>query len=173
MLFSMSRTAQRNGLYQWIGSVAETVFSFYTRADSSIEINSLDDAMRVASIGVYRGDVREDFLTTAGFTNLDITTDNLSNFKKLRAGRFVLYAGASNGIASEAERAGFNVKDVRVAYEFLKTQDFIAVSKRTGPRTVAKWNAAPEAMKKDGTFKAIFKKYLPTHQLPGPAITRF
>jgi polar amino acid transport system substrate-binding protein len=154
LLFSMSRTAER-------------------KADSKVVIKSLADAKRTGPIGVYRGDVREAFLLKNGFTNLDRTTDNLSNFKKLMAGRFVLYAGASNGIASEAERAGFNLKDVKLVYEFLKTQDFIAASKQTDPKIVAQWNAALDSMKKDGTFQALFSKYLPGHPLPGPAITRF
>lgn len=173
VLFSMSRTAQRNPLYQWVGPIAETVFGFYTQAQSKIEINSLEDAKKVESIGVYRDDVRDQFLTKAGFTNLERANDNVLNFKKLMAGRFVMYAGASNGIKSDAERAGFNVADVKLAYPFLTTQDFLAVSKNTDPAVVAKWNAALESMKKDGSFRAIYRKYFPDHKLPGPAITRF
>ena len=173
LLFSMSRTAERNDQYQWIGPIVETVFGFYTKENSKVVIKSLADAKRVNSIGVYRGDVREAFLLKNGFTNLDQTTDNLSNFRKLMAGRFVLYAGASNGIASEAERAGFSRKDVKLVYEFLKTQDFIAASKQTDPKIVAQWNAALESMKKDGTFQSLFTKYLPDQPLPGPAIAGF
>lgn len=173
LLFAISRTEQRNPLYQWIGPVAETEFGFYAKADSPIKIKSLEDAKRVPSIGVYRDDVRDQFLTQAGFKNLERANDNMLNFKKLMAGRFVMYAGASNGIQSDAERAGFVQADVKLVYTFLKTQDFIAASAGTDPQVVAQWNAALEAMKKDGTFKEIFKRYFPNLNLPGPAITKF
>ena len=173
VLFSMGRTAERNDLFQWVGPIAETAFGLYVKADSKIEIKSLDDAKKVKAIGVYKDDVRDQFLTKAGFANLDRTSDNITNFKKLMLGRVDMYASSSNDIQGNAERAGFKVSDIRLAYVFLKTQVFVAVSKKTDPAVVAKWNAALTAMKKDGAFKAMFKKYYPDRELPGPEITKF
>jgi len=171
MLFSMARTKERNGLYQWIGPVSEAVYGFYAKADSTIVINSLDDARKVESIGVYRNDIRDKFLTQEGFTNLDRADSSLLNLKKLMAGRDVVIASSALGIKVEAKRAGFNLTDVKFLYAFLRSQIYIAASKNTDPKIVGDWNAALESMKKDGTLKAIFRKYSPDQDLPGSEIT--
>lgn len=173
VLFSMGRTAERNPLFQWVGPIAESAFGLYVKADSPIQIRTLDDAKRIRSIGVYRDDIRDQFLTREGFTNLQRTNDNISNFKKLMSGRIEMYASSSNDIQGNAERAGYKLADVKLAYVFLRTQIFIAVSKQTDPSVAAKWNAALAAMKKDGSFAAIFRKYYPGRDLPGPEITKF
>jgi polar amino acid transport system substrate-binding protein len=160
MLFSMARTKERNDSYQWIGPISETVYGFYAKANSTVVINSLDDAKKVASIGVYRNDIRDQFLTKEGFTNLDRADNNFSNFKKLMAGRFVIMASSALGINREIKRAGYDTKEVKFLYAFLKSPIYIAVSKNTDPKIVNNWNNALESMKKDGTLKTIFKKYL-------------
>ncbi len=53
VLFSMSRTAERNPLFNWIGPVLETSYGFYARADSSLSITSLEEAKGLKRIGVY------------------------------------------------------------------------------------------------------------------------
>jgi polar amino acid transport system substrate-binding protein len=62
---------------------------------------------------------------------------------------------------------------VRVAYNFLKIQLYIAASRQTDPAIVAQWNAALESMKKETIFKRIHNKYFPDLPPPGPAITKF
>ena len=173
MLFSMARNAERNQQYQWIGPIAETTYGFYVKADSSLKITSLEDAKKVGLIGVYRGDVRDQFLTRQGFTNLDRANSNVSSFRKLMLDRNVMYVDSPMGVKSLAERAGFSLADVRVVYNFMKIQLYIAASKDTDPAVVAKWNRALEVMKKDTTFLNIHKKYLPNLAPPGPASIKF
>lgn len=167
MLFSMARTTERNELYQWIGPIAETEFGFYIRADSSLRINSLDDAKKVKLIGVYRGDIRDTYLTNAGFQNLVRSSDNVQNFKSLMMGRIDVYTDSLNSLKDTAERAGYKEDDVKLAYMFLRSQLYIAASKDMDPAIVEKWNTALQVMKKDGTFAKIFKSYFPFRKLPG------
>lgn len=161
LLFSMARTKERTERYQWIGPISEVVYGFYTKAESAIVINSLDDARKLASIGVYRNDIRDQFLTKENFTNLDRADTSFSNVKKLFAGRVVVIASTAMGIQAEAKRAGFSMSNLKFLYAFLSSHVYIAVSKNTDPKIVARWNTALEAMKKDGTVEAIFKKYSP------------
>jgi polar amino acid transport system substrate-binding protein len=173
LLFSMARTKERNDRYQWIGPVSEAVYGFYAKADSNIVINSLDDARKVASIGVYRNDIRDQFLTRQGFTNLDRADNSFLNLRKLMAGRDDVIASSAFGIKAEAKHAGYNMKDIKFLYAFLRSQIYIAASKNTDPNVVANWNSALDSMKKDGTLKSIFKKYAPDQELPGPEIPVF
>lgn len=173
VLFSMARTKDRDPLYRWIGPVAESIFGLYVRADSDIRIASLEEAKKLHGIGVYRGDVRDDFLTKAGFSNLERTGDNVSNFKKLMTGRIDAHASSSNDIKGNAERAGYRLEDVRLELEFLKSQIYVAMSLGTPERIAADWNRALAAMRADGTFQRIFRKYYPDRPLPSAEFSGF
>ncbi len=173
LLFSMARTADRNSLFQWIGPILESQYGFYVKADSKIVINSLNDAKKVNSIGVYRDDVRDLFLTRAGFTKFDRNTNNDDNIKKLMAGRIDAYAGSPLGIADALKSSGFQGSDIKLTFVFLKTQSFIAASRGTPAGVVKAWNDALDTLKSDGIFKAILAEYYPGVAMPGPAITTF
>ena len=173
VLFQMTRTADRNPLFKWVGPVIEEVFALYSKSDSSIAISNLEEAKRVGSIGVYLNDVRDLILTKDGFKNLDRTDDPVINFKKLMMGRVDLMADSPDSVADLAKSAGYSVNDVKMVYPFAKSQIYIAMSLGTSDEVVAKWNGALDSMKSDGSFEKIFKKYYPNHDLPGPAITTF
>jgi polar amino acid transport system substrate-binding protein len=173
LLFSMARTTERNALFQWIGPILENQYGFYVKADSKFIINSMEDAKKLQAIGVYRDDVRDLYLTKAGFTNLDRVTDNSVNIKKLMAGRINAYAGSPTGIVDALKTAGFKGNAVKLGFVFMKSQSFIAASRATPTDNVRAWNDALEDMKADGTFKAILAKYYPGVAMPGPAITAF
>ena len=171
ILFSMTRTADRNPLYQWIGPIAETARGFYAKIDSKIEIKSLDDARKLKSIGVYRGDAADQFLTQAGFKNLDITRDQTLNWKKLFSDRFDVIASSPDSVNAHTAAVGHTKAEVKLLYVFMGGRVYIAASKGTPVGLVEKWNSALRAMKKDGSFEKIFKEYYPGLDLPGPPDT--
>lgn len=171
LLFSMARTAERDGQYQWIGPIFENSYAFYAKADSTLVISDLEEAKKVASIGVYRGDVRDQVLTTLGFTNLDRANSNLSSVRKLMAGRIALFAGSPTNMQALAEQAGYKMSDFKLVYVFMHKQLYIAASQALDPAVVAQWNEALAQMKRDKTFEKAFKQHFPTLELPGPAVS--
>lgn len=173
ILFSMTRTAERNPLYKWVGPVNEISFALYSKSDSNIKINNLNDAKKLKAIGVYNQDVRDQYLTKQGFTNLERVTDNNINIKKVMTNRLDVYADSNDSYKSNAVAAGYKESDLKPVYVFMKSQLYIAMSKETPTETVNKWNKALEDMKKDGSFKKIYDKYFPGKPLPGPAIEKF
>ena len=173
MLFSMARTAERNKLYQWIGPIAEDDYGFYTKVGSKIVINNIEDARKVASIGVIRGDIRDQFLTKAGFTNLERANSISSNFRKFQAGRFDVIASSPFELIEEVGLQNLDLKEVKLLFTFLKTPIYIGVSKNTDPRIVTDWNAVIDSMKNDGSFNKIYKKYYSNQPLPSAALIKF
>ena len=173
VLFLMARTAERKDLFQWVGPVLELEYGLYGKASSGLKIGTLDEAKKVRSIGVYRDDVRDQVLTHAGFTNLDRTNDNVSNVRKLMAGRVDLYASSSLTYGTEASEAGFTPKDLRLVLPFQKTQLYIAVSKGTDQKVVDDWNGALKQLRRNGSWQKVLKKYYPQSKLPGPPMAVF
>jgi polar amino acid transport system substrate-binding protein len=169
VLLTMTRTTERNANYQWVGPIFDSSFALFGKADSGIVINNMDDAKKLSGIGVYRNDVLDQILTKEGFTNLDRADDSVANFKKLMKGRFFAYASSTAGIGFDARRAGYSEKDVKLLYVFMRAQEYIVISKNTDVKVAAQWNAALSAMKADGTFTRIFRRYYRDYPLPGPA----
>lgn len=158
-LFTMARTPDREHLYQWIGPILFIEYGLYVKADSSIQINKLEDAKKIGLIGVYRDDIRDQTLSKLGFTNLDRASSVASSFKKLMIGRIAAYADAKKGVAITANLAGYQASDVKLAFDLFKNPLYIAVSKNTDAAIVAQWNSTLEEMKKDKSFLKILKKY--------------
>jgi len=173
VLFQMTRTAERNPMFKWVGPLMEDTFALYGRVGARFSIASLDDAKKVGTIGVYRDDVRDLFLTKAGFTNLERTTDNIANAKKLMAGHIDLFAATTSSVGDIMKAAGYSGDDVKMVLPFMKVQVYIAFSNCTPDDIVRRWQGGLDFMKKDGSFARIFKNYFPAFDLPGPAITTF
>ena len=158
VLFTVARTAERDPLFQWVGPIAEIHYGLYVRADSRIVLGSLEDAKKLAAIGTFREDAREQLLSKAGLTNLERASDNVQNFKKLMANRIDAVALSDTAVASLAASAGYKPENVKLALKFAQIQIWIAFSKTTPVTTVKAWADALDAMKKDKTFEAIIKR---------------
>jgi len=166
VLFSTTRTKERESLFHWVGPLCTARNGFYKRKGSAIRINSLEDAKRVGSIATYKEDFREQMLKTLGFTNLDSSKSASSNLKKLMSGRVDLWITDSLGMPSIAERAGVDPTDLELMFTINEVSDFIAISKLTSKEIVKMWQATLQAMKDDGTFYRISKKWLPENCIP-------
>jgi polar amino acid transport system substrate-binding protein len=173
VLFPMGRTKDRNTQFQWVGPVAEGVYSLYVRTDSTAVIRNLEDAKGLHCIGVYRDDTRDQMLTEAGFTNLERTTDNVMNAKKLMAGRIDAMVSSSIGIQDLMAAAGFSSGAVRPALPLSRIQFWIAFSSKMPGSVVKSWSRAFEAMKRDRSLEKIMRKGAPTWVPPGPPVTQF
>lgn len=172
-LFLMARTKERNPQFQWVGPVVESVYSFYVKADSNLSLKSLEDAKGLRTIGVVRDDARDQMLTQAGFTNLERTTDNMMNAKKLLAGRIDAMVSSHLGIGDLMTAAGVPREQVREALPIARVQFWIAFSKGTPETTVAAWSRAFDAMRKDRTLERILRREVPAWTPPGAPVTAF
>ncbi len=161
VLFGMTRTEERDPLFQWVGPIRESLNQFYVRADSGIKIASLEEAKELDRIGVYRDDIREQRLTKLGFKNLDRSPDNLIIAKKLMSHRVDAFVSNSDAVGRIMTEAGYKPEDVRPVFPFEKLQVYIAFSKATPAEVVRRWDEALHAMKRDGTLQRLYRKYYP------------
>ncbi len=166
VLFTMTRTDEREKLFTMIGPVAIGTTNFYAKKGSGITIRKLEDAKRFKRIGVYRSAVEEQILTKENFTNLEVTSMPLNSAKKLMLGRIDLWCNANITAGKILEEAGFVIDDVENVYTIMENHLYIAISKGTSERVVNMWKEALESIKKDGTFAKIYSKWLPGEKPP-------
>ena len=129
VLFSVSRTAQRDKKFQWVGPIYSMKSAFYVRKDSNIKINSLEDAKKLRKIGTYKDSFNEQFLKSKGFTNLEATRNNVVNVKKLMLGRVDAITATNVTIKDILKQAHYSLKDVKPAYTFMNVGVYFAFSK--------------------------------------------
>ena len=122
VLFSMARTAERESLFHWIGPLDETIYYVWVKAGSRRVIRTPDYARGLKAISVYRNDVRDQFLTGKGFTNLDRADDNLTNLEKLLAGDLDAFVATFDEAEDLARAAGCQLSDLRVTIPICKAQ---------------------------------------------------
>jgi polar amino acid transport system substrate-binding protein len=169
LLFSTTFTEARRDLFKWIGPLTESYWALYAKADSSIVLNSIEDAKKLKAIGCYLGDAREAYLKEKGFTNLESINNDNMNVKKLLAGRIDLWISSSGKAAYVLGQENIDPSKIKNVLNIKTFGLYFTFSKDTPDKTVQKWNDAFEKLKKDGTMANIYKKWdqaMPTYQIP-------
>jgi len=164
-LFSTTRTAERENQFQWVGPLYSVRFGFYARRGSGVRIASLQEARRVGAIATYRNDVREQLLASLGFTNLDRSATPTSCLRKLMEGRVDLWLFDNLGLPRVARAAGLDPDAVELVLPFREYTSYIAFSGRTPVEIAARWQALLDGMKRDGSYAAICRRWLPEESL--------
>ena len=159
MLFSMARSEAREELFQWVGPIGDFSWAFIALKDAEIVLETIDDARELEHIGVYHGDVREEYLRDLGFTNLDVTTTPRSLIMKLIHNRNQVILFDMNGAVTTAMDSGLDPTSFQAILE-VKTMDlYCAFSKDTPDEVIRTWQKALDQMKADGTYQAILEKW--------------
>ena len=167
VLFSTTRTEDRENLFHWVGPIFKVRFGFYAKKGSGIRLNTLEDAKKIGSIATYKDDVKEQLLKAKGFTNLDSSKSPVSNLKKLISGRVALWLFDNLGVPLVARQIGIDPDDVELVLPFQDRYSYIAISKNTPETVVEEWQQTLDGMKRDGTFEQISRKWLPQESIPG------
>jgi polar amino acid transport system substrate-binding protein len=173
VLFTTTRTQERENLFHWVGPVCTSTNAFYAKKGSNLQIDSLEDAKKVHAIACYKDDAREQMLTSWGFKNLDSSNSPSSNLKKLLSGRVDLWVYDTLGLPAVTKQLGVDISELELVYAINWASLYIAISKGTSETLVKKWQDTLDCMKLDGIFHSISRKWLPESCIPKshPAIS--
>jgi len=160
-LFGTARTTAREELFLWVGPVATAVASLYSKRGSGLHIASLEDAKSVDRILVVRDFYTHQLLQKLGFTNLELVAKPETMVKMTVNGRAPLMFVGNLTLPDLLERAGAKPADVERVYVVTSIQTYIAFSLGTPKDVVNNWQAALDGMKRDGSYAAIYAKWLP------------
>lgn len=159
-LFSAARIPEREKLFQWVGPIVTFYSSFYARAGAE-RLKRLDDARQSGDVLVVRDWYTAQQLASEGFHNLRYVTDPTQGLRMLLAGRADLFASERISMRGALAAAGVEASSLEEVYTFASSDGYIAFSPGTPKRVVAAWQRAIDAMKADGSFRAIYKRWLP------------
>lgn len=160
-LFTMDRTEIRENLFQWVGPIGTNTTWFYTKAGSGISINSMNDARNLNAVGTVSSWFSTQYLQNLGFPNLIIDSDPEVLTEKLMTGQIDAFVCTDITFPDILGQLGYNYTGVSPSFSLMSSDFYIAFSKTTPATTVAQWQSTLDAIKSDGTFNEIGKKWFP------------
>jgi len=167
-IYSISRRAKREGLFQWVGIITpatQSIFALSNRAD--VTINALED-LNNYKVGTTVEDSREAYLASKGFDvekfqRVAGDSAYVLNYKKLKKKRIDVMpmpdAVMSHISKQQGDDPSVVLKKVFPLKEISQGGYYLAASLSTPKETVEKVKAALESFKKTNEYKMILKKW--------------
>jgi len=166
-VFTTSRTAEREKLFQWVGPIDSFSSSFYTLTSSGIKITSIEDAKALKSIATPKDWFTYDYLVKNGFKNIVATAITSQDaFNQLINGEVDALLLNDPGVIWLLKNSGKPEDFISKQYEAMNLNGYIAFSLSTPKKTVDQWQTNLDAMKADGTFKNIWEQWFPGVEMP-------
>ncbi|AWB67905.1 hypothetical protein C2869_16390 [Saccharobesus litoralis] len=137
VMFSISRTPEREDKYHWLLHVINKRWIFYSRSDSQLDISTFKQVHNIDSIGVIRGDIREKWLKDKGVKGLVHILDYENAIKMLVKSRINLLLFESYGTYSTLNKLGYSHNEVKVQYVAKASEVYIVMSKFEGSNLLA------------------------------------
>lgn len=159
-LFTMDRTEIRDTLFQWVGPIGTNETFFFVKSDSDIVIDSIEDAMALDAVGTVNSWFSDQYLRDLGFTNLVSDGDPGVVADWLMAGQVDAFVCSGLTIADILLANDYVFADVRGEFVLMSSDFYISFSKNTPESTVNTWQQTLDAMHADGTYEAIYDKWL-------------
>lgn len=166
-LFATMRTAEREAQFKWVGPIATVKTGFYARRGAGVRVASLAQARAAGMILVPREYYTHQVLLQQGFANLQPVSRPDIMVRMLMAGRRELMVGDNLTMGALLRAVGARAGDAEPVYTFMESQYYIAFSQRSADALVQRWQASLDDMKRDGSFAAIYAKWLPGEAPPG------
>lgn len=160
-LFSTVMTAERKGLFQWVGPLVAQDTNLYALKDSKIEIANLDQARKAGQIATVSKYYSDRMLAEENFTNTESCPDRATSLRRLLDGTVALVAASNAEMPAALESAGASSHAVKNVFTLSTDLVYIALSRDTPREAVDAWQSALDELKQDGTFEKIYHRYLP------------
>jgi polar amino acid transport system substrate-binding protein len=154
-VFVMSRSAEREELFKWVGPIGPDDWILLAPRDSTIALQSLADA-RQYRVGSYKGDVITEYLEKNGIAPVSALRDQ-ENAVKLANGEIDLWATGDPAGRYLAAQEG--VKNLKTVLRFNRADLYLAFNKQTNDAVVAQLQQALDTMRSQGELEQYFNKY--------------
>lgn len=169
LIFCLARTAEREPRYGWIGKIASgdvTVWQLAARRD--LNARTLEQARRW-QLGATVGDMKMQYLLQQGFVvgqNLQESGDDLSNIRKLFAGRIDLLPFSHRQVLQyRSAQAGLDFAALKPAFSLpaLAQPLYLAFSPGSDSALVRRYQASFRQLQRSGWLARQQRHY---QQLP-------
>lgn len=162
LIYQLTYTEERARLFQLVGPIYHATDSLWKlKARKDVVVRDLKDAKQYR-IGTVRDYFTHKYLLENGFQegkNLDAVHDDDMNVHKLAAGRIDLMFLDELVFNYRVKELGYKRDDFDNAFPVVSHDEYLAFSRPTSADVVSRFAKALLAMKKDGSYNSILRKY--------------
>jgi len=144
LIYSIYKTKEREQYFHWFCPVYQsTPIRFYKLTNNQTNIDSID-AIKSSILGVMRGDNSHEYLLSLGFksgVNLDISSNENANLRKLIKGRVDAVIQSEESIKYRLNQLGANDVDITsgmALHQGQKAEHCMALGIKTTPELIEK-----------------------------------
>jgi polar amino acid transport system substrate-binding protein len=154
-VFSTARLPEREKLFKWVGPVGSYDWIMLAKADSPIQLTSLEQA-KAYRIGAYKGDAVGERLLAQGLNPILLLRDQ-DNAKKLVNGQIDLWAAGDPTGPYLARLEG--VTGLKTVLRFHHAELYLALNKATPDDVVNRLQTALDQLRAEGRVEKILARY--------------
>ncbi|WP_231489691.1 substrate-binding periplasmic protein [Billgrantia saliphila] len=155
VLFSTTRTEQREALFQWVGPIATNRVTLIARRDSGIQLQDIQEVIegdyRIAAI---REDVGAQRLQEAGVPpeQVQMAMSNVSALRMLERGRVDLWAYGEDVAFWLMQEHDLPITDYMPVLTISESDLYYALHRDTDPSLVERMQAALDRLRQQGVI---------------------
>lgn len=163
-LYTTIRNPMREAQFKWVGPLVVSEDNFYALRGSGLQISHPEQLHALGPIAVPRAWSTYQELRETGLPNLLPVNEPEQVFRMLNHGRVrVIVADNLSFLAhgAQAQQVDFlSSADVEAIYNHRTSYGYIAFWRDTPDERVQRWQAELDAMKADGSFLRIHRRWL-------------
>ncbi|MES2820507.1 MAG: transporter substrate-binding domain-containing protein [Pseudomonadota bacterium] len=167
LIYSITRTAQREKQFKWVGIIAPMNWYLYAKPGRQIALQNLDDARRY-QIATVKEDAGEQYLISKGFAlgrNLQSNNKYEYNYEKFKFDRVDLWISIELNALHLIRQAGDDPAQTVVRALHLpdvagEAGLHMAFSPQTPDATVERFRQGLATIRSNGIYDAIARKWL-------------
>lgn len=166
-IFNITRTPERENMFQWVGPISSSRSYFYTLKSSGLTVTTIAQAKALKSVATPAGWFTYDYLVKNGFQNIVATSrTSLEAFQQLIKGEVQALLMTDLDVKWLADLSKVPLSDLSQQLQASDLKDYIAFSLNTPATTVQLWQQKLDAMKADKTFDTIWNKWFAGYPMP-------
>ncbi|AXE31881.1 ABC transporter substrate-binding protein [Chromobacterium phragmitis] len=166
MLFTVGRSEAREKQMTLLGPIAVSQTVLLARKGEAAKLLALGAGIYQRPVGAYRGSIFADAASAAGFVEVDLAPTPQITAQKMLMGRYDMWVEGGFVVASVLKDIHRQPDAVELVRVLESLELYLAFSRGTPAEEVHRWQEGFSAIKKDGTFKRIYNKWLPRDAAP-------
>jgi len=158
-VYSMSRTAEREAKYFWVGPLVSNEWAIFAKVGALTYPSAIGE-VKGGTIGSYAGDAIVDYLQARDY-RVDVAQNDDVNPNKLLSGRIDYWAtGRLIGLYRLKQQ---NIDNIKPIFVFNKTDMYLACNLRSAPALIARLRGTLAEMRRRGDVERIYSRYAYSH----------
>lgn len=168
LLFTMVRTPERDKLFTLLGPIAHGKTSLFALKSAAQKkyARSMELIKSKALVAATRGTAFETILRDQKFQNILDVKDPETAVKMLMSGRVDLLCDDSLIIYNILKKNGFAAEKIQTIAVLNEYDLYLGFSAGTEAKTISVWKKSLEAIKQNGQYAAIYRKWFPRQSPP-------